>query len=512
MKISALLCIIMLLSVAHGEDALTFDFATPIILDPILQHMRENLDDGVKGESYLSFSRPIQVIFTISRMAPDNEEPLHCERIEEITYDIPDKNTFRLYYDTGLIVMIRHVDSKGKVTEHRQTIRDKIEQIHFDDDDYERLSKDCLLKVYMGESPFRLLHDGKHKVTMNYKFTKTHGMGNVNFHEAALEYKFSYHSGRKIYNAAIKSSRYDTLVYSVTIPIPGGNVRLANVLDNSPQGSGFDCTFHDDMGLMVYSQINKGIQKEVAIWGPTLKEKIVYDIKDWMDKGMPVKCKDDEKDYEYLFQLWQKERAIALKEWESSLPKSSRGSNYATKSYNALVARSAKLIPFLINHIKEKRNQEEYFQYIDIFSSILKVRFERMLLKDEDKILLTDYDIKYSSLISLRKQDKEEEFVSEYELWWNQGRKRTPEVFAKKYQAYSEARKEGNAKTIAHRFELLQDMGIIILPNLLEKIEEGDKTLLPMFGYLSDNEVKNDVDCLMWWEKNKRDYKVILDY
>ena len=67
MKISALLCIIMLLSVAHGEDALTFDFATPIILDPILQHMRENLDDGVKGESYLSFSRLIQVIFIILR-------------------------------------------------------------------------------------------------------------------------------------------------------------------------------------------------------------------------------------------------------------------------------------------------------------------------------------------------------------------------------------------------------------------------------------------------------------
>jgi hypothetical protein len=36
MKISVLLCIIMLLSVAHGEDALTFDCATPIILDPIL--------------------------------------------------------------------------------------------------------------------------------------------------------------------------------------------------------------------------------------------------------------------------------------------------------------------------------------------------------------------------------------------------------------------------------------------------------------------------------------------
>ncbi|NLG15124.1 MAG: hypothetical protein GX561_13090 [Lentisphaerae bacterium] len=146
------------------------------------------------------------------------------------------------------------------------------------------------MKVYMGESPFRLLHDGKHKVTMNYKFTKTHGMGNVNFHEAALEYKFSYHSG-KIYNAAIKNSRIDALVYSVTMPIPGGNVKRADVLDNSPQRSGFYCIFHDDMGLMMYSQMNKGNRKEVTIWGRKGKEKIVYDLKDWLDKGMPVKCK-----------------------------------------------------------------------------------------------------------------------------------------------------------------------------------------------------------------------------
>ena len=83
----------------------------------------------------------------------------------------------------------------------------------------------------------------------------------------------------------------------------------------------------------------------------------------------------------------------------------------------------------------------------------------------------------------------------------------------KKYQEYLEARKEGNVETMAHRFELLQNMGIIILPNILEKMVGGDESLLPMFVYLSDcNELKSVDDCRRWWEKHKTEYKAILDY
>ena len=60
---------------------------------------------------------------------------------------------------------------------------------------------------------------------------------------------------------------------------------------------------------------------------------------------------------------------------------------------------------------------------------------------------------------------------------------------------------------------MLQNMGIIILPNILEKMEEGDETLLPMFVYLSgEKTLKTVADCHQWWEKNKEDYKIILDY
>ena len=223
--------------------------------------------------------------------------------------------------------------------------------------------------------------------------------------------------------------------------------------------------------------------------------------------------RDDEKEYEYLLRVWEKERAVALKEWKSSFTISSRGPSYDTKSYKKLVSKSAKLIPFLIKRIKGKRTQEEYDHYMSLFVAILKIRFELEFLKDEGKLLLVDYDIKYSSRIDYKLRGKEEDFVYEYELWWDQGRSRTPEVFAKKYQAYSEARKNGNTEEIARTFRLLQNMGIIILPNILDKMEEGDETLLPMFVYLSgEKTLKTIADCYQWWEKNKEDYKIVLDY
>ena len=65
----------------------------------------------------------------------------------------------------------------------------------------------------------------------------------------------------------------------------------------------------------------------------------------------------------------------------------------------------------------------------------------------------------------------------------------------------------------ARAFERLQDMGVIILPDILEKMEGGDKSLLPMFVYLSGcNDLKSVGDCRRLWNMHKSEYKAILDY
>ena len=286
MKYYILPFLTMLFSAVCGAESLPFDCATPIILAPILQYMRENPDDEAGKGSFLAFSKPLQTVFTLSRRSPaDYETTTRCEGVLEITYEIPDKHTFRLFTEKGLAIKLQHIDGKGKVAEYKQIARDMIDQIHFDDAEYEKRSRDCLLKVYEGESPFRFLQEGRHTAIFNYKFKDYLGIGSVVLREASLEYKFSYHNG-KLNNAGLKSKTNRILVFSLTIH--GGKIKSANMFDNSPLRSGFDCIFHDDMGLWMYSPMSKGIQNTVTVWGSHGKDKTVYDMDDWMKKGMPM--------------------------------------------------------------------------------------------------------------------------------------------------------------------------------------------------------------------------------
>lgn len=97
--------------------------------------------------------------------------------------------------------------------------------------------------------------------------------------------------------------------------------------------------------------------------------------------------------------------------------------------------------------------------------------------------------------------------------WWNEGRKFTPEIFKRKYEAYQTAKNSGKNNELEKTYIKLQNMGIIILPKLLEKIESGNKELIPMFKYLSDQKnLKTVEDCKTWWKENKIKYKDLLDY
>ena len=275
----------MLYSAVSGIESQPFDCATPIVLEPILRYMRENLDNGASKESFLSNVKSIQTVFTISRKSQVGKGTVRFDSIDEITYDIPSKNTFRLFIDKGIVIKLQHIDREGIINEYNQVAREMVNQIHFEDSEYERQSKDCLFKVYMWESPFRFLHEGKHTVIINYKFKDFLGIGSVVFKEASLEYKFSFHNN-KIHNAGLRSSKNKFLVFSLTIH--GGKVKSANIYDNSQLRSGFDCFFYDDLGLWMYSPMLKGVQDTVTIWERQGKEKTVYNFDDWMKMGMPM--------------------------------------------------------------------------------------------------------------------------------------------------------------------------------------------------------------------------------
>lgn len=132
--------------------------------------------------------------------------------------------------------------------------------------------------------------------------------------------------------------------------------------------------------------------------------------------------------------------------------------------------------------------------------------------------------------------------------WWQSGGKETPQQFAVLYASWQKAVKEltdagkplilktseeilnvenGRIATTEKETDLgkiyrqIRELGIEILPILLEVAQKGDYTLLPMVTELSDNAVrargavapkttteKMTRDFARWWEKNKEKYTI----
>ena len=123
-----------------------------------------------------------------------------------------------------------------------------------------------------------------------------------------------------------------------------------------------------------------------------------------------------------------------------------------------------------------------------------------------------------------------------YVAWWKEGRRHIRSEFEAEYSKWR-AEREGGATILQVRlrvlsletkkietastetllgrsYERLRDMGIDILPLLVERFKAGDYDLLSLFGELTDGQGVTHVGsledrvrfALEWWEKNKKDW------
>ena len=174
--------------------------------------------------------------------------------------------------------------------------------------------------------------------------------------------------------------------------------------------------------------------------------------------------------------------------------------------YFSLKAKGVSIIPSLIRDLQ----RTNYIYGVDLITDILKMKLNRTFDSEKNEYLFADYP-QFNEAYSKCNDDVKTMDILPY--WWYEGRKLTPQLFAKKYADYQAAKKSGNEKDIKAKYTLLQNMGVIILPDLLEKIEAGETDLIPMFSELGDQkDLKTAAVCRAWWDANKKRYEVILDY
>ena len=70
---------------------------------------------------------------------------------------------FRLFVKDGLVMKIEHMEPSDVVHVYEQTIKDKANAIHFDNEEYAKMSKNVLLEFYSGECLWLRLPPGRHE-------------------------------------------------------------------------------------------------------------------------------------------------------------------------------------------------------------------------------------------------------------------------------------------------------------------------------------------------------------
>lgn len=207
--------------------------------------------------------------------------------------------------------------------------------------------------------------------------------------------------------------------------------------------------------------------------------------------------------FEELFPKWKE--SILTAQPESKVSSRIRFDN---SNFKEIVKLGVPILPLAID--KLKKNDDWVGMLIP---EITKTRIDSQFDKEKGVYVFEDYpDFTYKPQY-LRGNGETAKNIWVY--WWEKGRKKTPELFAKKYANWKSAIDNGKPDETKKRYQDIQNLGIVALPEIVDKIKSGQKRLIPMFSYLVDNNVKETAspeECLKWWEDNKKTYAEVINY
>jgi hypothetical protein len=92
------------------------------------------------------------------------------------------------------------------------------------------------------------------------------------------------------------------------------------------------------------------------------------------------------------------------------------------------------------------------------------------------------------------------------ERWWTEFRKQVPVRFSALYAEWQGLKKEGKSKEAEEKLQRIKDLGIDVLPLLVERVQKGDTDLIPAIAYLTDKKMPESAtaaECVSWWAANK---------
>lgn len=266
------------------KESINFSCTTPILIKPIIEYIRNN--SKIKNNNLIAPRQcPTQrVLFNISRFIPNRENNQYDDFFRVYYYEL--RMEFRLYIKNNIVMKIEQIDSNKATTTYRQTIKNKIDNINFENQLYKKISKETLDKIYGAEPVFLRLKEGSNTAEINLIVDRDVDMGVIRFAQTNFEYRFCYYKGQ-LENSAflVNTSSRKNIIFSMTLT--KDIVTFANIYDDNIK-NGFDCSFYRNMGLKFYLPMKNGLFSNVFIWSENGVKQNIYLFNIWEKEGRPT--------------------------------------------------------------------------------------------------------------------------------------------------------------------------------------------------------------------------------
>ena len=268
-----------------AEDAKPFDCTMPVILKPLLEDIHGKSDFKNNKTPWQHVKCPHATYYFDVKTDKLKDNELKCDMIVEVSYECPSRHVFKLFVNDGLVMRMEHTEPSGEIHVYKQTIMDKLDKLHFDDEKYTQLSRECNLSICKGECLWLLLPDGKYQadfdVEVAISMMKVDFIGEMSLPRENLIYKFCFwdrfmKNGSMLYIGEERSAKRKIFPFHVITRTNGDTMEDCWIGSGSVHDkvtdTGFDAQFHKNMGIRFYTSNEKDNFGDAVIWDEKGKE------------------------------------------------------------------------------------------------------------------------------------------------------------------------------------------------------------------------------------------------
>lgn len=117
-----------------------------------------------------------------------------------------------------------------------------------------------------------------------------------------------------------------------------------------------------------------------------------------------------------------------------------------------------------------------------------------------------------AKIAKIKMEYKEMSDVQFWSDWWQKGSKFSKQRFDVTYSKWKNEKENNRPKYVVRtHFLKMIDLGIPVLPLMVEKVRLGETDFIPAISRLTDGKLKKDAtqaECLDWWSKNKQKWLI----